>query len=121
MSAEVMALVSCWRCSGHLLVPPGVAAGLRRAGAGAYCQRCERIVKAEEAATPCAPGTRCVHAAYQSGPFSQLIVKSVAGDQVTVVVLGFPDEGPDYAARWWPPRMAGRRTFSRGELLMRGT
>ena len=114
-----LALVSCWRCAGHLLFEPGVVAGLRRAGAGTYCTRCKKIVDAGQA-RPLARGSRCVHVQYQSGPFSQLIVSSVDGDQVTVFILGFPDREPDYSLRWWPPIMQGRRVFSRGELLATG-
>lgn len=113
--------MSCWGCSGHLLVMPGLAAGLRRAGAGTYCKRCQRIIAAEEAARPCVPGARCVHVQYQSGPFSQLVIEKAEYDRVTVFVLGFPEDFAELARVFWPPCMQGRRVFARGELLMKGT
>lgn len=114
-----LALHSCWRCSAHLAGEPGVVQALRRAGAAAYCARCQVIADAEQAALPCLPGRRCVHVKYQSGPFAELVIEEVKDGQVKVFVLGFPDR-PGLAWPFWPAVMRGRTMFARGELLMKG-
>lgn len=118
----VLDLTSCWRCSAFLVWQPGIVQGLHARGAGTYCQRCTKLNEAEEQGKPVVRNARCVHVDYQSGPFSDLVITAVDGDQVTVSVLGFPDrdKAEPVLARWWPGIMQGRRTFSRGELLMKG-
>jgi hypothetical protein len=99
---------------------PHVLAALLAAGAPVLCKRCKAIVDAETAVRPVVKGGRCVHVDYQSGPFADLVIKAVDGDYVTVGVLGWPDADDGALGRWWPRIMHGRRTFNRGELLMRG-
>ena len=115
-------LCCCHRCSRDLVYQPGILQQLRARGVPTYCPRCQKIVDAERAARPVVPRMRCVHVDYQGGPFSDLVITAVDGDQVTVSVLGFPDwdKAKLILARWWPGIMQGRRTFSRGELLMKG-
>jgi hypothetical protein len=118
----VLDLCCCHRCSRDLVYQPGILQQLRARGVPTYCPRCQKIVDAERAARPVVPRMRCVHVDYQGGPFSDLVITAVDGDQVTVSVLGFPDwdKAKPILARWWPGIMQGRRTFSRGELLMKG-
>lgn len=118
MSLPPLALHSCWRCSAHLAGEPSVVQAVQRTGAGTYCARCEPIVKAEEAAIPCLPGRRCVHVQYQRGPFAEMVITKVDGDQVTVMRLGFPDGVPAGAHGFH--HTIGRGQFTRGELLMKG-
>lgn len=123
----VVRLCCCARCSGDLHLDPSQVDHLGMSPE-VYCRKCQAILDAEQAAAMVAPGVRCVHRCYASGPFSQLVVKSVEGDQVTVFLLGWPD--PDdpaelirretMLARWWPGVMRGRREFARSELLMKG-
>jgi hypothetical protein len=115
---DALALVSCWRCSAHLLMDPATARALQQAG-GTYCKTCDPIVKAEQAANPCLPGRRCRHVDYQRGPFADLVVTGVNGDQVAVHVLG-ASSNQRMADRFWPPVMRGRTVFNRGELIMKG-
>jgi hypothetical protein len=117
----VLDLCCCHRCSRDLVYQPGILQQLRARGVPTYCPRCQKIVDAEQAARPVVPRMRCVHVDYQAGPFSDLFVKAVDGDRVTVGVLGLGTGVlPAYLTRWWPPIMHGRLTFSRGELLMKG-
>lgn len=118
MSLPPLDLYHCWRCSGFLLFEPGVVQGLKRAGAPAYCEGCRKIADAEQAALPCLPGRRCVHVSYQAGPFADMVIEKVDGDQVSVMRLGFPDGVPAGArGHHWT---IGRERFARGELLMKG-
>jgi hypothetical protein len=117
----------CDGCNGTLLLDEEqalYAESLDDAGAYLLCRTCQRRADAEEKARPVVPRARCLHRYYQRGPFSELVITKVEGDQVTVAVLGMG--GTDDArqdeilARWWPTSMQGRRCFYRYDLLMKG-
>lgn len=118
MSLPALDLYHCWRCSGFLLFEPGVVQGLKRAGAPAYCKGCQVIADKEQSALPCAPGRRCVHVSYQSGPFAEMVVTEVDGDRVKVMRLGFPGGLPAGAGNFH--HTIGREWYPRSELLMKG-
>jgi hypothetical protein len=118
----------CAGCDGTLLLDEeqqGGAATLDAAGAYLLCRTCRAREEAREAAVTVRRNTSCVHAALQSGPFSDLYVLAVDGDLVTVGALGFngiedPARVAEIEGRWWPPQMRGRRQFRRSELRMKG-
>lgn len=110
-------LTCCARCNAFLAVEWQCMPS-KRSGANVYCDRCRKIVEAEQAARSCVPGTRCVHVDYQRGPFSDLVVREVAEDRVRVFVLGFPDGVPVTAHAFH--HTVGREWFTRGELLVVG-
>lgn len=118
MSLPALDLYHCWQCSAFLAFEPGIVQGLKRAGAPAYCAKCQVIADKEQAALPCLPGRRCVHVSYQSGPFAEMVITEVKDGQVSVMRLGFPDGVPERARGFhWT---IGRERFARGELIMRG-
>lgn len=117
----VVAWVSCWRCSGDLLIPPHElprSSGLPGDGPEVYCRKCKPIVNAERARRPCVPGARCVHVDYPRGPFADMVVREVDGARVRCMVLGFPDGVPESA--WEFNHNIGREWYTRGELIMTG-
>jgi hypothetical protein len=116
MSQPPLHRARCARCARALYYVPGSIGHLGQFPVF-YCRGCQAVVDREQAAIPCVRGARCVHASYQGGPFSGLVVKAVDGRFVTVTVPDCP--GDDVLARCWPPAMHGRRIFYRHELLMR--
>lgn len=113
-----LSLTGCARCSAFLAAEPQTLPSAR-SGAPVYCGPCQAIVAAEEQARPCAPGDRAVHVDYQAGPFAEMVVREVRGDQVRCSRLGAPDGLPAAAQAFHPPTL-GREWFARGELLMTG-
>ncbi len=116
----------CAGCNGTLLLDDAQAATARALdSAGAYllCRTCKARDDAEQGRRSVRTGDRCVLALYQSGPFSDLFVKSVDGDQVTIGILGMagvPEERMrQILSRWWPAGLWQRRTFTRAELRMK--
>lgn len=117
----VVAWVSCARCSGELFAEPQTlprSSGLPGDGPWVYCKTCRPLVERERAARPCVPGARCVHVDYPRGPFADMVVTKVEGDQVMTMVLGFPDGVPEGA--WLFHHTIGHKQYTRGELIMTG-
>jgi len=118
----------CAGCNGTLLLDElqqNEAAALDAAGAYLLCADCRKRLDAEEARLPVKAGARCVLSRYQSGPFSDLFIKEVAGDQITVGVLGMTGTANErlreILSRWWPAGTWDRAslTFARSELRMK--
>lgn len=123
---RTLAWRGCAGCNGTLLLDEDQAAlaeAQDRAGIYLLCAGCQKRADAEEAARPVAVGSRCVHWSYQSGPFAELYITEVSGDQITVGVLGMAGTDEKQLSiilgQWWPPAMGGKRTFHRSELRMR--
>jgi hypothetical protein len=125
---RAMLVHSCDGCGGTLIFSPWEEDRLLRSnntfGLYVFCRKCQEREDAKEAAQPAVPHARCAHRDLPAGPFSDLYVTAVEGDQVTVGVLGFNGLTPERVTaleEWaWPASMRGRRTFARAELRMRG-
>jgi hypothetical protein len=112
-----LCLTCCARCNAFLAAEWQTLPS-ERSGAGVYCKTCKPVVEAEQAARPCVAGARCVHVDYQRGPFADLVVREVRGDDVRVFVLGHPDGVPKSA--YAIHHTVGRQWFKRSELVMVG-
>lgn len=101
-----LCVTCCARCTETLWLEPQQLPRNHRFPV-VFCTRCARIIAAAEAAAPVVPGVIVQHLDYREGPFADLVVLGVDGDQIRVQALGHPGRGG------WD----GRTAYIRGEIV----